>query len=86
MQLFFIDGTELVIVAKNEYYIFIPQGHIDFLILCRPTHPDVKVSWIFKHQYNVQGENGLETEVMKEEINKHNGYSYSQITWDSNCL
>ncbi|XP_057377778.1 mast/stem cell growth factor receptor kita-like isoform X2 [Daphnia carinata] len=60
---FVYDGIELVTIAKNEFYFTIPHGQIDFEISCRPTHPDVKVSLIHRHQYTARGENWLEPKV-----------------------
>jgi hypothetical protein len=54
-----------VIIEDNEYFFDIPHGKTDFQIKCRPTHPDVKVSLIHRHQYTARGENWLEPKVRK---------------------
>ncbi|XP_045029053.1 vascular endothelial growth factor receptor 1 isoform X3 [Daphnia magna] len=50
------DGIELISV---ENFLDIPHGQIHYIISCRPTHPDVKVSLVHTHQYTAQGENLL---------------------------
>uniref|UniRef100_A0A0P5A089 receptor protein-tyrosine kinase n=1 Tax=Daphnia magna TaxID=35525 RepID=A0A0P5A089_9CRUS len=53
------DGIELIIVENNGNFLDIPHGQIHYIISCRPTHPDVKVSLVHTHQYTAQGENLL---------------------------
>jgi hypothetical protein len=62
---FILDDTELVIVEDNEYFIDISLGETNYLINCKPTHPDVNVSLIHGYQYTARGENWLEPKVRK---------------------
>ncbi|XP_046640460.1 mast/stem cell growth factor receptor Kit-like isoform X4 [Daphnia pulicaria] len=54
------NDSELVIIEGNEFYFEISQDQTNFPVKCIPTHPDVKVSLIHRHQYTARGQNWLE--------------------------